>query len=197
MCWGPLMCRSVARWGCFSENMQVVMSIRGPRWTVQPAPISSQRWYNCRGGMERGHRLWSSSVSSFSLCTYSLQLRTHWLYSPPSLFHYPPPTTGQFVPPARLPPPPAVLFSPSSALQWQVLVRELPQPLRYSSKSLLPFPATFNLITGLLQLFRGGQSQEDNSKPSGFTNTLPRVIWFTRGATYTLLQHRVLARPVI
>lgn len=88
-----------------SEKMQVVMSTSKPRWTLQPAPISSQRWYNCQGRMGQGHRLWSSSVSSFSHCTYSLPLYTRWLYSPPSLSHYPPPTTGQFVPPAWLPPP--------------------------------------------------------------------------------------------
>lgn len=81
------------------------MSTHEPRWTLQPAPISSQRWYNCQGRMGQGHRLWSSSVSSFSHCTYSLPLYTPWLYSPPSLSHYPPPTTGQFVPPAWLPPP--------------------------------------------------------------------------------------------
>lgn len=71
---------------------------------------------------------------------------------------------------------PAVLFSPSPTLQWQVPVGGLPRHLGYSSTSPLPAPAAFNLITGLLQSFRGGQSQEDNSRASGFTNTLGRLI---------------------
>lgn len=150
--------------------------------------IASARW-------DKAHCLWSSSVSSFSHCTYSLPLNTHWLYSPPSLSYYPPPTTGQFVPPAWLPPPLLLRYlAPLLHFNGRYWLENFHDLFAISQKSPLPFPATFNLITGFLQLFRGGQSQEDNSRPSGFTNTLARVIWFTRGGAFTLLQHQVPAR---
>lgn len=131
-----------------------------------------------------------SPLHLFSTAQYTLIIL-------PSLIVLLSPSNNRPICPSSLAPasPPAALFSPSSALQWQVLIRELPRPLRYFSKiPPLPFPATFNLITGFLQLFRGGQSQEDNSRPSGFTNTLPRVIWFTRGGAFTLLRHQVPTR---
>lgn len=75
------------------------------RWTLQPAPISSQRWCNWQGRTEQGRHLWSSPGSSSPHCTFSLPLYVHRLLSPPSLSHYPPATAGQFVHPAWLPPP--------------------------------------------------------------------------------------------
>lgn len=137
--------------------------------------------------MGQGHRLWSSSVSSFTHCTYSLPLDPQWLYSPPSLSHYPPPTTGQFVRPAWLPPPLLLRYLAPLHFNGRYWLENFHDLFAIPQKSLLPFPAIFNLITGFLQLFRGGQSQEDNSRPSGFTNTLPTVIWFPRRAVSTLL----------
>lgn len=165
------------------EDREHVGSVLKPRWTLQPAPISSQRWYNWQGRTEQGRHLWSSTVSSFPHCTYSFPLYVHRLHSPPSLFHYPPVTAGQFVHPAWLPPP----------LLLRYLARLLHFNGRYWLENFhdlfaipclkpLPFPATFNLITGFLKLFRGGRSQEDNSRTSGFTNTLLVLVWFWRGA---------------
>lgn len=146
--------------------------------------------------MVQGHRLWSSSVSSFSHCTYSLSLYAHWLYSPPSLSHYPPPTTGQFVRPAWLPPPLLLRYlAPLLHFNGRYWLENFHDLFAIPQNSPLPFPATFNLITGFLQLFRGGQPQEDNSRPCGFPDTLPTVTWFTRGAVSTFLRHQVPARP--
>lgn len=182
---------SVARW---DHSVRTVFDLK-PRWTLQPAPISSQRWYNCQGRMGQGHRPLSSLVSSFSHCTYSLPLCAGWLYFPPSLSHYPPPTAGQFVHPAWLPPPLLLRYlAPRLHFNGRYWLEKFQDLFAIPQKSPLPFPATFNLITGFLQLFRGGWSQEDNSRPSGFTNTLPMVIWFTRGAASCLLQHQVPAR---
>lgn len=135
----------------------------------------------------------------FFHCIHSLKLHTLWLSSPPSLFQHPSPTTGQFVPPAWLLPPLLLRYlAPSPALQWQVLIRKLPGPLcRSSKKPSSPLPATFNLITDFLELFRRGRSQEDNSRPSGFTNTLPGVAWFTGRGAFALLWHHVGKRSVI
>lgn len=120
-------------------------------------------------------------------------------YTPlPHCPQYPPPTTGQFVPPAWLPPPllprylaPLLHFNGRYWLENFHDLSAIPQ------KSLLPFPATFNLITGFLQRFKGGPSQGDNGRASGFTNTLPRVIWFTRGAASALLSIRWLRGPSV
>lgn len=195
----PVSC-SVGQWGCLVRTVRkckLFLSVSRPRWTLHSAPISSQRWYNCQGRMGQGHRLWSSSVSSFSHCTYSLPLYPPLLYPPPSLSHYPPPTTGQFVRPAWLPPPLLLRYlAPFLHFNGRYWLENFHDPFAIPQKSPLPFPATFNLITGFLQLFRGGQSQEDNGRPSGFTNTLPTVIWFASGAASTLLQHQVPSRPL-
>lgn len=101
----------------------------------------------------------------------------HWSYSPPSLSYYPPPTTGQFVLSAWLPPPLLLRYlAPLLLLNGRYWLENLVTIPPKPSESLLPSAATFNLITGFLQLFSGGQSLEDNRRPSGFTNTLARVL---------------------
>lgn len=155
--------------------MSVVSSTSEPRWTLRSAPISSQRWYNCRGRMGRGRRrrLWSSSLSYFSHCTSCVPLCPRWLSSPPSLSHYPAPTTGQFVRPAWLPPPLLLRYlGPFLHFNGRYWLENFHDPFCYSSSAPLPVPATFNLITGFLQPLRGGPTQEDNGRASGFTNTL-------------------------
>lgn len=124
-------------------------------------------------GRGRRRRLWSSSLSSFSHCNL-LCPTLSWLIIQPSLIVPLSRSNNRPICPSSLAPasPPAALFRPLSALQWQVLIRELPRPLCYSSSGPLPVPATFNLITGFLQPFRGGPTQEDNGRASGFTNTL-------------------------
>lgn len=53
------------------------------------------------------------------------------------------PTNNRPICPSSLAPasPPAALFSPSPALQWQVLIRELPRPLCYSPAKAPPLPS--------------------------------------------------------
>lgn len=129
---------------------------------------------------------------------YSLKLYTHWLSSPPSLLHDHSPTTGQFVPPAWLPPSLLLCYLASFLhFNGRYWLGNFHKVFASPQKSLLPFPAAFNLITGFLQLFRGGQSQEHNSRPSGFTNTLPRVIWSTRRGVFALLWHQVPKSSII
>lgn len=65
----------------------------------------------------------------------------------PSLIVLLSPSNNRPICPSSLAPasPPAALFSPSSALQWQVLIRELPRPLRHFSK-IPPSPSQQPLI---------------------------------------------------
>lgn len=156
-------------------------SVLKPIWTLQPAPISSQRWYNWQGRTEQGRHLWSSTGSSFPHCTYSLPLYVHQLHSPPS--HYPPVTAGQFVHPAWLPPPLLLRYlAPFLHLNGRYWLKDFHDPVAIPCLRPLPFPATFNLITGFPKLFRGGQSQENNSRTSGFANTLLVLVWLWRDA---------------
>lgn len=165
-----------AGWG------QRTCGLREPRWTLQPAPISSQRWYNWQGRTEQGRHLWSSTGSSFPHCAYSLSLYVHRLHSPPSLSHYPPVTAGQFVHPAWLPPPLLLRYlAPLLLFNGRYWLENFHDPFAIPCLRPLPFPATFNLITGFPKLFRGGQSQENNSRTSGFANTLLVVVWLWRG----------------
>lgn len=106
-------------------------------------------------------------LESFTLLLFPLHLlcpTLSWLIIQPSLIVPLSRSNNRPICPSSLAPasPPAALFSPLSALQWQVLIRELPRPLCYSSSAPLPAPATFNLITGFPQPFRrrpdpGGQ----------------------------------------
>lgn len=146
--------------------------------------------------MGQGRRLWTSSASSFSHCTYSVPLYPPWLSTPPSLSHYPPPTTGQFVRPAWLPPPLLLRYlAPFLHFNGRYWLENFHDPFAVPQKSPLPIPATFNLITGFLQPFRGGQTRQDNGRPSGFTNTLLAVIRLAGGAASTLRWHQVPPAP--
>lgn len=96
--------------------------------------------------MVQGHRLWSSSVPSFfPLHQFSPPL--YCLIILPSLIVPLSPSNNRPICPSSLAPasPPAALFSPSSALQWQVLIRELPRPPRYALK-ISPSPSQQPLI---------------------------------------------------
>lgn len=138
------------------EDREHVGSMLKPRWTLQPTPISSQRWYNWQGRTEQGCHLWSSTGFFFPHCTYSPPLYVHQLHSPPSLSHYPPVTAGQFVHPAWLPPPLLLRYlAPLLHFNGRYWLENFHNPFAVSRLRPLPFPATFNLITGFPKLFRG------------------------------------------
>lgn len=179
--------------------MSVVSSTLGPRWTLHSAPISSQRWYNCRGRMGRGRRrrLWSSSLSSFSHCTSCVPLCPRWLSSPPSLSHYPAPTTGQFVRPAWLPPPLLLRYlAPFLHFNGRYWLENFHDP--FAIPPMPPSPSQQPLIW--LQAFRSlseearpRRTMEDRVVSQTLSSRSP--LPFARGAASTLLRHHVPAPP--
>lgn len=179
------------------KTVQVLFSINQEGCCDLLQSVRGGGTHNCQDTMKSD--LWSSSSSPLFLPLHPVSEAP--LCGCPPLPHCSSISLQQqanLFPPAWLLPPLLLRYlAPSPALQWQVLIRKLPRPLCRSSKiPPPPLPATFNLITGFLQLFRRGRSQEDNSRPSGFTNTLPGVVRFTGRGAFALLVRQVRERSV-
>lgn len=128
-----------------------------------------KHWYNCQGRVGEGHHV--PKVSCFS----SFHPFYPTDYPPLPWDHYPHFNSRPICPPSSDYAPPLLCYlDPLLHFNSRYWLENFHDLFPVPRNPLLPFPATFNLITGFLSVPEWARSYRDNRGASGFTNTLPR-----------------------